>query len=144
MNRLANDRYSRDEVTRIIRRALQSKTRDEIRHAELLDIGQELGIDADSMEAAIEKEKSAQSRDQQIKAWRQSRKFGFHWHLWSYLITNGCLLLINSLVPGPWWFQWPLIGWGIGLAFHFQSVYLPNQRQIEEGFRKDQGAIEPS
>ena len=28
--------------------------------------------------------------------------------------------------PGRWWFFWPLIGWGIAVAFHGASVFIEN------------------
>lgn len=128
--------YSTQEVNRIIQRALQPDQREGIGHAELLEIGKELGLDAQRIEAAIVQENSEVRRRQTMEHWRNSRKFGFHWHLWSYLLTNGGLLLINALVPGPWWFQWSLIGWGIGLAFHYQRVYFPTRRQIDNALRR--------
>ena len=127
--------YSTEEVNRVIQRALHLKRRIGISQAELLEIGEDLGLDSQMIEAAIAEERAALSREKAEKEWRQSRKFGFHWHLWCFLITNGTLFLINILTPGPWWFQWPVIGWGIGLAFHFQSVYFPTTRQVEEGAR---------
>jgi hypothetical protein len=45
------------------------------------------------------------------------------------------LLLVNALVPGPWWFQWSVIGWGIGLVFHYQRVYFPTSRQIRKAIK---------
>jgi len=128
--------YSTEEVNRVIQRALHLKQRIGISQEELLEIGKDLGLDSRMIEDAIAAERSVQSRKKAEKEWRQSRKFGFHWHLWSYLITSGILLLINVLTPGPWWFQWPVIGWGIGLAFHFQSVYFPTARQVEDGVRR--------
>ena len=91
------------------------------------------------IEAAINEEIVVQSKEKAEKGWRQSRKFGFHWHLWSYIVTNGVLLLINIMTPGPWWFQWSVIGWGIGLVFHFQCVYFPTTRQMVAGLRRYRG-----
>jgi hypothetical protein len=128
--------YSTEEVNRVIQRALHLKRRIGISQAELLEIGKDLGLDSQMIEAAIAEERSALSREKAEKEWRQSRKFGFHWHLWSYIVTNGVLLLVNIFTSGPWWVQWPVIGWGIGLAFHFQSVYFPTARQVKEGVRR--------
>ncbi len=128
--------FSTEEVNRVIHRALQLRQRIGISREDLLEIGRELGLNAEVIEAALLQEMAEKSKDAKEKEWRQSRKFGFHWHLWSYLITCGLLLLINSLTPGPWWFLWPVIGWGIGLLFHFQSVYYPTARQVEKALRK--------
>ncbi|HXF63945.1 MAG TPA: 2TM domain-containing protein [Caldilineaceae bacterium] len=49
---------------------------------------------------------------------------GFYIHLLVYLFVNAGLLLINLLTsPGDWWFYWPLLGWGIGLAAHALAVF---------------------
>jgi len=131
--------YSTEEVNRVIQRALHLKRRIGISQDELLEIGEDLGLDSRMIEAAINEEMAVHSKENAEKEWRQSRKFGFHWHLWSYIVTNGVLLLVNILTPGPWWFQWSVIGWGIGLAFHFQSVYFPTTRQVKEGLRRYKG-----
>ena len=129
--------FSTEEVNRVIQRALLLKRRIGISREDLLEIGRELGLKSEVIEAALLQEMAEKSKETAERDWRQSRKFGFHWHLWRYLITCGILLLINSFTPGPWWFQWPVIGWGIGLLFHFQSVYYPTTRQVEKGVRKN-------
>jgi hypothetical protein len=128
--------FSTEEVNRVIQRALLLKRRIGISREDLLEIGRELGLKSEVIEAALLQEIAEKSKKTAERDWRQSRKFGFHWHLWGYLITCCLLLLINSLTPGPWWFQWPVIGWGIGLLFHYQSVYFPTTRQVEKGLRK--------
>ena len=46
------------------------------------------------------------------------------------IIVMGALLIINIMTPGPWWFQWPALGWGIGLAFNFKAAYFPLQKDM--------------
>jgi hypothetical protein len=128
--------FSTEEVNRVIQRALLLKQHIGISREDLLEIGRELGLNTEVIEAALDQEMAEKSKETMERDWRQSRKFGFHWHLWSYLVTCGILMFINSLTPGPWWFQWPVISWGIGLLFHFQSVYYPTKRQVEKGLRK--------
>jgi hypothetical protein len=49
---------------------------------------------------------------------------GFYVHLGIYLIVNTMLFLINVLSDsGNYWFYWPLLGWGIGLAAHAFTVF---------------------
>jgi hypothetical protein len=45
---------------------------------------------------------------------------GFYIHLLVYVAVNTGLFVINALTRdgGTWWFYWPLLGWGIGLAIH--------------------------
>ncbi len=45
---------------------------------------------------------------------------GFKVDVIAYIVVNAVLVLINLLLtPGVLWFQWPLIGWGIGVASHY-------------------------
>jgi 2TM domain-containing protein len=129
--------YDNDEVNRIIRRALKLENEDTISHQDLIDTARGIGLDPKIVEAAIEQEKAATKTEKIRKIRLKRRKVGFYSHLWSYLIVNGALLLINNFTPGPWWFQWSVLGWGIGLAFHFKAVYFPhvNWRKGSKGPR---------
>ncbi len=39
-------------------------------------------------------------------------------HAVTYCIISALLAVINLTSGGNVWFQWPLLGWGIGLAWH--------------------------
>ena len=43
-------------------------------------------------------------------------------HLMAYAGVNGVLFLINLLTAGPWWFFWPVFGWGIAVTAHWLYV----------------------
>ena len=130
MNEFPSKQYSKDEVDRIIRRALKLKEEDSISHQELIDTAREFGIDSQTLEAAIEADKEEFEKESARKTQLLRRKARFQRHLWSYLIVIGALLLINIMTAGPWWFQWPALGWGIGLAFNFKAAYFPVQRDM--------------
>jgi hypothetical protein len=50
---------------------------------------------------------------------------GFYIHLTVYIVVNLMLFTINMVTsPGSLWFIWPLMGWGIGFAFHALSVFV--------------------
>lgn len=56
---------------------------------------------------------------------RAGVKLGFYIHLVAYIMVNLFLVFINySMNPQYLWFKWPLLGWGIGLFFHWFSVYV--------------------
>jgi hypothetical protein len=129
MNQFTSAQYSRDEVDRIIRRALTLKKEDSISHQELVDTARDLGIDRQTLEAAIEEDKRKFEKEKARRDKLLRRKARFHRHLWSYIIVIGGLLLINTVTPGPWWFQWPALGWGIGLAFNFKAAYFPMPKE---------------
>jgi len=48
---------------------------------------------------------------------------GLYVHVTVYCLVIGALFLINFVSGRPWWFFWPALGWGIGLAFHAFGVY---------------------
>lgn len=48
----------------------------------------------------------------------------FYQHLMAYCIVNGFFILLNVLTtPFKWWFLYPMLGWGMGLAFHYVEVF---------------------
>jgi len=130
MNQYASRQYDSDEVTRIIRRALKLSNEDTISHDELMETAQQVGLDPQIVEIAIKEEQREFKKERIRMSVLRRRKAGFQWHLWSYLIVNAALLLTNKLTPGPWWFHWSVLGWGIGLAFHFKAIYFPGRRRL--------------
>ncbi len=55
---------------------------------------------------------------------RAAAEAGFYVHLMWYGIIIGFLFILNSITtPGTWWFIWPALGWGFGIASHFAAVY---------------------
>jgi len=102
------------------------------------------------------------SNDQQYQAaYRQAErrvraKLGFYWHLASYVLVNG-LLIVIYLLTGPLisgftypWFIWPMFGWGIGLLFHFMGTFVfssvssdDSRRRMIEAEMRRMGAYPP-
>jgi hypothetical protein len=49
---------------------------------------------------------------------------GFYIHALVYVLVNGALIGLNSVLPhGGWWSVWSVLGWGIGLAVHGACVF---------------------
>jgi hypothetical protein len=137
MSEFASRHYDNDEVNRIIRRALKLKHAHGISYQDLVDTAKEIGLDPQIVETVIEQEQRVFKKEKIRKARLKRRKTGFYSHLWSYLIVNGALLLINNFTPGPWWFQWSVLGWGIGLAFHFKAIFSPHVNKFEKRRKSD-------
>jgi hypothetical protein len=50
---------------------------------------------------------------------RVQRLRGFYVHIAVYVVVISGLALIDWITaPSDWWVQWPMVGWGIGLAAH--------------------------
>jgi hypothetical protein len=47
----------------------------------------------------------------------------FYLHAASFVLVMAALAAWNVYAPQIWWVQWPLLGWGLGLASHGLSVY---------------------
>jgi hypothetical protein len=131
MKNCESNQYDSEEVNRIIRRALKLSNEDTISHEELIETAAQVGLDPSVVEIAIKAERREYQKERTRQAALRRRKAGFQWHLWSYLVVNAALLLINNLIPGPWWFHWSVLGWGVGLAFHFKAVYFPGRKRFD-------------
>ncbi len=71
-------------------------------------------------------------------------KLGFYVHLAVYIVVNALLVLVNiNTTPEHLWFQWTLIGWGIGLFFHGMGVFFFSggsrikERMIEKELKRN-------
>ena len=139
MNQRPSQPYDSDQITRIIRRALKISNGDRISHRDLMDTAGQIGLDLQIVEMAIQQEQREFKKERIRNAAMRRRKAGFQWHLWSYLVVNAALLLTHKLTPGPWWFHWPVLGWGIGLAFHFKAVYFPGRQRFDRRLKRRHG-----
>ena len=61
---------------------------------------------------------------EEILAFNQVRKLkGFYIHLAQYVLVVALLAVINALTtPNHWWVQWVIMGWGIGVFFHWLQI----------------------
>lgn len=134
----SNRRYSDEEVSAIFRRALAGgEHRDTIDHSELVDIARSSGVSPEQLEAAIEEEAREGDLDAAKEKWKQRQRSEFFSHLTTFCIINGFLLMVN-LITGPryLWVVWPMMGWGIGLAFHYVNTFFVAEEKIERGARR--------
>jgi hypothetical protein len=46
-------------------------------------------------------------------------------HVIVYLVVNAGLFTIDALTGDGWWFFWPMLGWGLGLAMHAMVLFVP-------------------
>ncbi len=131
-------RYTTDEVSSIVRRALNGRAgADTVSHADLLETARDLGIDTDRLAAAIQEQDELGDIEEACETWRRRRKQKFvHEHLRAYLIVNGFLMALDLLVSGGSWFYFPMLGWGIGLAFDAADAFFPSEQRVERGARR--------
>jgi hypothetical protein len=72
------------------------------------------------------------------KLWEMAEKrVGFRRHLFVYICVNLLLVVLwyfSSYKDGNadgYWFAYPLLGWGIGLAFHYWGAYHDDLGSVE-------------
>jgi predicted membrane channel-forming protein YqfA (hemolysin III family) len=72
------------------------------------------------MDNVISENQSAE----EILAFNQVRKLkGFYFHLAQYVLVIALLTVINALTtPNHWWVQWVIMGWGVGVFFHWLQI----------------------
>lgn len=69
---------------------------------------------------------------------RLEAKRGFYIHLSVYVVVILLLVAINFVTSsGTMWFQWPMLGWGIGVVFHALGVFVfPSRFAVTENMIK--------
>ncbi|MEN0002631.1 MAG: 2TM domain-containing protein [Bacteroidota bacterium] len=69
---------------------------------------------------------------------RVKKKRGFYSHFSSYVVMGAFFFILNYLTsPGNWWFHWPMLGWGIGIGFHYVDVFgIPGVGDMDKAWEK--------
>ena len=64
----------------------------------------------------------------------------FYQHLVTFIFTNLFLFGLNMMTsPGHYWFLYPLMGWSIGLASHYFSVFgIPGKGPLDEKWEAEE------
>lgn len=125
-------KYTRDEVEAILSRAASGE-RGEMSHDELVEAAREAGIDPGAVEAAATEVREQRQLVVARARRRDRRRRKFFAHLRSYLLVNAALFGIDFLPDGDiGWAFFPLIGWGIGLAFDAMSRLGPEDPDAAE------------
>lgn len=133
--------FSPEEVQAILERALQRSSGNDptnITYDELLDTADELDIDKNALEAAITEYEETYALQDARERWKKRRKGKFFEHLRAYMIVNTALAIIDFIVSGGalTWVHWPVLGWGIGIAFDAAEAFYPKDKDVERGARR--------
>jgi len=128
--------YSRDEVEEILRRALETQPLETLSHQDLVDSAVEAGIDAADIEAAatqIEEERELLVEEHQIVTARKQR---FLQSMYTYVVVNAGLFVIDIMSGPGWWVQWVLAGWGVALALGARRALMPDRERLRARARR--------
>ncbi|WP_437580233.1 2TM domain-containing protein [Sorangium sp. So ce887] len=121
-DRQSGRRYTEAEVRAILGRALRDAQARDVSHDELVAAAEEIGISRDAIEVASRDVEHVRGEEEARAEIVARRRRGFRSHLFSFVAVNAFLFAVNALTPGPWWFFWPLLAWGLGLAFHARAA----------------------
>ena len=105
--------YSREEADEILRRALEQQPEGGIHHDDLMAAAREVGIPAAAVEAAASEVGATQLVRERVQLLRRQKRRAFTRHLLTFLIVNGGVFLFDWFDGGRWFFQFPLLVWGI-------------------------------
>lgn len=132
-------RYSRDEMERILQRALsQHSAGGSVTREHLLEIAKELGLSEQEIQSAIEQELRGGEWEQAKEEWMEKRRYNWRTHLFWYLGINALLLGLNyAQEDGHFtWALWSVFGWGIGLLADTADTFFPNRKKVNKEVRK--------
>src|SRR5579871_1706911 len=129
--------YDDQEADQILRLASQKASTAGISRDRLLATAAELGISAEAVEEA-ERTMLRQREDARHRAdFDKERRRDFYTHLFSWVIVNTFLVAIWMITDRSYfWPIWPMLGWGIGLAFHATATYFKGSGEYEKDYEK--------
>ena len=132
--RLASD----EDVDEILKLALRRQDgSDGDLRGRLAIAARELGIsDQDLREAEAEYLRN-KADTQEFLEFKSRRRRELREHVFAYVIVNALLVAINLFTSGLLtWAVWPILGWGIGLAFHAWAALNSDSECFQEEFEQ--------
>ncbi|MHC5744476.1 MAG: 2TM domain-containing protein [Nostoc sp.] len=129
--------YDSEDVEQILQKALTRKDKGEFSREQLLEMASELGISSNILEATEQKWLAQQEEKRLRHKFNTFRRRAFWTHFVSFLAVNLFLILLNLIIsPSYFWAIFPVLGWGLGLFFHWWSVYQSKSEDYEIAFQK--------
>jgi hypothetical protein len=136
-------RYNDEDVQAIIQRALkeQGPAKGDLMHADLLSIGEQVGLPAEAIERAAHEVVEARRATEATQRVTSSRKRWLAAHAAVFVVINALLFAVNALTtPGEWWFLFSVFFWGLALGAHTAFALgagVSSKRQQRERTRID-------
>lgn len=119
----AERKYSDGEMREILERALQNhgagRDASDLSHAELLAIGEQVGVPPEAMARAAAEVTQAKLDAEATRSLKSRRQKWLAAHAAVFAVINGLLFTVNFLTtPGEWWVLFSVFFWGLALAAH--------------------------
>jgi len=122
--------YTRAEADEILRRALSEQSADGIAHDDLLAAAREVGIPEASIEAAAAQLGEYRLVQDRVELIRRRKRRAFFRHLVVYVLVNAGIFFVDQSDGGAWFFQYPLIVWGIILVLFGMTQLAPDKESL--------------
>ncbi|MEH1833262.1 MAG: 2TM domain-containing protein [Nostoc sp.] len=129
--------YNSEDVQKILQIALTRKQEGEFSREQLVEMASELGISSNILETTEHKWLAQQEEERSRHTFNTFRRRDFWGHFVSFIAVNLFLILLNLITsPSYFWAIFPVLGWGLGLFFHWWSVYQSKTEDYEIAFQK--------
>ncbi|MEA5600862.1 2TM domain-containing protein [Nostoc sp. UHCC 0252] len=129
--------YDSEDVQKILEIALARKQKGEFSREQLIEMASELGISSEILEKTEKKWLVQQEEERLRHRFNTFRRRAFWGHFVSFLAVNLFLILLNLITsPSYFWAIFPILGWGLGLFFHWWSVFQSKSEDYEIAFQK--------
>ncbi len=132
--RLASD----EDVDEILKLALRRQDgSDQDLRGRLAVAAQELGISDEDLETAENEYLSNKADTREFLEYKRRRRRELREHVFSYVIVNAMLVAVNWISSGKLtWAVWPILGWGVGLAFHAWATLNSDSESFQDEFEQ--------
>ncbi len=128
--------YDEDEAEQILKIAAKRMGNiGSVPRDQLLATASELGISPEELEEAEVEFQKTKNELSERRAFDIAHRQGFFASFSTYVVINALLMVIDFRADGRTsWALWPLLMWGIGIAFHAYSTFAKGSEKYEEEF----------
>ncbi|MEH1842028.1 MAG: 2TM domain-containing protein [Nostoc sp.] len=128
--------YNSEDVQKILQIALARKQEGGFSREQLIEMASELGISDDILKTTEKKWLAQQEEEHLQSTFNTFRRKGFKAHFVSFVAVNLFLIILNLITsPNYFWAIFPVLGWGLGIFFHWWSVYQSKSEDYETAFQ---------
>ncbi len=125
-----------EDVDEVLKLALRMQGRaDEDLRSRLVAAAEELGISPEELASAEAEYVLNKEERKEFLEFKQRQVREFREHFFAYITINTLLVAINFITAETVnWAIWPILGWGIGLAFHAWGSLNSGSESFQEEF----------
>jgi hypothetical protein len=127
---------SEEDVDEVLKLALRKQGHaDPDLRSRLAAAAEELGITPDELALAEQEYAQTKEEKKEFVEFKRRQVREFREHFFAYIIINTLLVAINWITAGTVnWAIWPILGWGVGLAFHAWGSLNSGSESFQEEF----------